>query len=153
MTSRICFFFPAEDGIQYAQQSRGLGDLYTGQAKPRPIVRFDVRSFLTDPAQGAHVPADTPLALRGIAFDGGSGIRRVEVSTDDGKSWTDARLGEDLGRYSFRPWSLSARLPRGTHIVRVRATANSGEQQPMEPRWNPAGYMRNVVETVAMEAV
>ena len=125
----------------------------TAPAKTRPIGRFDVRSFLTDPAQGARVPADTPLALRGIAFDGGSGIRRVEVSTDGGEAWTDARLGEDLGRYSFRPWSLSARLSRGTHAIRARATANSGEQQPMEPRWNPAGYMRNVVETVTVEAV
>ena len=125
----------------------------TAPAKTRPIGRYDVRSFLTDPAQGARVPADAPLALRGIAFDGGSGIRRVEVSTDGGGSWADAQLGEDLGRYSFRPWSLSARLPRGAHAIRVRATANSGEQQPMEPRWNPAGYMRNVVETVTVEAV
>jgi hypothetical protein len=28
----------------------------------------------------------------------------------------------------------------------------SGETQPLEPRWNPSGYMRNVVETVTVEA-
>jgi hypothetical protein len=30
----------------------------------------------------------------------------------------------------------------------VRATGNGGETQPDAPRWNPAGYLRNVVETV-----
>jgi hypothetical protein len=34
----------------------------------------------------------------------------------------------------------------------VRATSKTGEVQPMEPRWNPSGYMRNVVETVHVEA-
>lgn len=60
--------------------------------------------------------------------------------------------GEDLGRYSFRPWFLPARLTRGSHAIQVRATAVSGEMQPTEPRWNPAGTMRNVAETITVEA-
>jgi hypothetical protein len=32
--------------------------------------------------------------------------------------------------------------------LKVRATNRVGESQPLEPLWNPAGYMRNVVETV-----
>jgi hypothetical protein len=31
--------------------------------------------------------------------------------------------------------------------LKVRATSNAGEVQPAEPRWNPAGYLRNVIET------
>jgi hypothetical protein len=34
----------------------------------------------------------------------------------------------------------------------VRATGNDGGTQPLEPRWNPAGYMRNVVETTRVRA-
>jgi len=34
----------------------------------------------------------------------------------------------------------------------VRATNNAGEMQPSEPRWNPAGYMRNIIETVRVTA-
>ena len=34
----------------------------------------------------------------------------------------------------------------------VRATSNGGETQPAEPRWNPAGYLRNVIETVRVTA-
>jgi sulfite dehydrogenase (cytochrome) subunit A len=36
--------------------------------------------------------------------------------------------------------------------LKVRATCNAGEMQPMERRWNPAGYRRNVVETVRVIA-
>ena len=119
--------------------------------KTVPIGRFNVRSFVTNLTEGARVAAGAS-ALRGIAFDGGSGIRAVEVSTDDGRTWETAKLGPDLGRYAFRTWTLTADLPAGAHAIRVRATANDGATQPMEPRWNPPGYMRNVVETVRVRA-
>jgi hypothetical protein len=34
----------------------------------------------------------------------------------------------------------------------VKATNRLGQSQPMEPLWNPSGYMRNVVETVTITA-
>jgi sulfite dehydrogenase len=111
-----------------------------------PIGRFNVRSFLTNIAEGATIPADKDLELRGIAFDGGQGISDVVISVDDGKTWTQAALGDDLGRYSFRQWKASLRLPQGEHRLMVRAANRAGESQPLEPLWNPAGYMRNVVE-------
>ncbi|MGJ4918763.1 molybdopterin-dependent oxidoreductase [Bradyrhizobium oligotrophicum] len=116
-----------------------------------PINRFTVRSFITSVADGAKLKAGR-ATLRGIAFDGGAGIRQVAVSTDGGQSWTDARLGRDLGKYSFREWKLPVKLAAGSHDLKVRATSNSGETQPETPRWNPAGYLRNVVETVRVTA-
>jgi DMSO/TMAO reductase YedYZ molybdopterin-dependent catalytic subunit len=116
-----------------------------------PIGRYSIRSFLTNVIDGAKVRAGK-TELRGIAFDGGSGIKAVAVSTDDGTSWADAKLGQDLGRYSFRPWTLPVDLPAGAHAIRVRATGNDGVSQPMEPRWNAPGYMRNMIETVRVQA-
>jgi DMSO/TMAO reductase YedYZ molybdopterin-dependent catalytic subunit len=112
-----------------------------------PINRFNVRSFITSIADGARLKAGR-TTLKGIAFDGGKGIKDVAVSADGGTSWISARLGHDLGKYSFREWTLPVKLAAGRHELKVRATGNGGETQPMEPRWNPAGYMRNVVETV-----
>jgi hypothetical protein len=74
------------------------------------------------------------------------------VSTDDGENWIPAKLGQNLGRYSFREWTLPLRLVPGFYDLRVRATNNGGDTQPMEPKWNPAGYLRNVVETVRITA-
>ena len=112
-----------------------------------PINRFTIRSFITSVADGAKMKAGN-TTLQGIAFDSGKGIKDVAVSTDGGKTWAQARLGKDLGKYSFREWKLPVKLAAGSHDLKVRATSNSGETQPDQPRWNPAGYLRNVVETV-----
>jgi sulfite dehydrogenase (cytochrome) subunit A len=117
-----------------------------------PINRFTVRSFITSVTDDAKVKARKTTKLQGIAFDGGKGIKEVVVSTDNGQSWTAAKLGKDLGKYSFREWTLPVKLVPGIYDLRVRATNNAGDTQPMEPRWNPAGYLRNVVETVRVTA-
>lgn len=125
-----------------------------GQAasKTVPINLLPVRSFITNLESGAKVPAGE-VALRGIAFDGGFGITSVAVSTDSGQSWSNATLGQDLGKYSFREWKASVPLSKGEHVLMCRATNGRGETQPMQARWNPAGYMRNVVEATRVVAV
>ncbi|TCK16619.1 sulfite dehydrogenase (cytochrome) subunit SorA apoprotein [Ancylobacter aquaticus] len=117
-----------------------------------PINRLNVRSFITNVESGAQVPAGE-VALRGIAFDGGYGITSVAVSTDGGQSWSDAALGQDLGNYSFREWTAKVPLQKGAHVLMCRATDGRGQTQPMQASWNPAGYMRNVVEATRVVAV
>jgi hypothetical protein len=117
-----------------------------------PINRLNVRSFITNVTSGAKVKAGAPILLKGIAFDGGKGIREVGVSTDDGATWRETRLGTDLGKYSFREWTLSVTLPPGAHNLKVRATNIAGQTQPARALWNPPGYMRNVIETTAVTA-
>ena len=72
-----------------------------------PISRMNVRSLVVRPTAGDAIVAGSTYELQGIAFDGGSGIRGVEVSTDGGMSWRDARLDADLGKFSFRRWRAS----------------------------------------------
>jgi hypothetical protein len=87
--------------------------------------------------------------IRGIAFDGGQGIRSLAFSSDGGKTWQAARLGKHDGRYSFHEWTAPFRPDRqGEFLMQVRATNAAGDTQPATPVWNPAGYMRNVIETV-----
>ncbi|WP_427913186.1 molybdopterin-dependent oxidoreductase [Ramlibacter sp. MMS24-I3-19] len=124
----------------------------TTPAATRPIGRFTVRSFITSVADGAQVRAGQPLAVRGIAFDGGQGIREVAWSADGGQTWREATLGQDLGRYSFREFTFGLVPPPGMHDLRVRAWNRSGQSQPMQALWQPAGYMRNVVESVRITA-
>lgn len=117
-----------------------------------PINRFTVRSFITNVADGAKVKAGGDILLKGIAFDSGKGIKEVAISVDGGKTWSQARLGKDLGKYSFRLWQMPVKLAVGSHELKVRATSNGGQVQPMKALWNPAGYLRNVVETVRVTA-
>jgi sulfite dehydrogenase (cytochrome) subunit A len=101
---------------------------------------------------GSHIRAGAPLVVRGIAFDSGLGIREVAWSSDGGQTWREARLGADLGRYSFREFTFAFTPIAGPHDLRVRAWNRSGESQPMDALWQPAGYMRNVVESVKLVA-
>lgn len=125
----------------------------TSPAATRAIGRLKVRSFITNVRDGEQVPAGRRMALRGIAFDGGSGIRSVEISGDGGRSWQAAGLGRDLGRFSFRAWQLDFTPKAGAIELMVRATANDGETQPTTATWNPGGYQRNVIETTRINAI
>jgi sulfite dehydrogenase len=117
-----------------------------------PISRMKVRSFVTNIENGAHLIAG-PQAIRGIAFDGGSGIAKVDYSLDGGATWLPATLGTDYGKYSFRQWSGSFR-PRTAvpYTIACRATAVDGATQTMTPTWMGPGYARNVIETYKVSA-
>jgi hypothetical protein len=100
------------------------------------------------------VPAGRTTTVRGIAFDGGRGISEVAFSGDGGKTWQPAKLGANHGRYSFHEWTAPFRpVLKGPHDLQVRAVNRDGETQPAAARWNPAGYMRNVIETIKVNVV
>ena len=141
--------FYMNPGYRIPNTPSGCIEPGTTPASTVPIKRFKIRSFITSHADGAQVAANRETLLRGIAFDGGHGITEVLVSSDGGQSWRAAALGKDLGRYSFREWTLPwtpAKL--GAAELKCRAINRIGESQPLEPLWNPSGYLRNVVESV-----
>lgn len=120
----------------------------------RPIGKLAVRSFITSVTAGDQLPAGRSIALKGIAFDGGSGVDKVELSTDGGSSWQVAKLGEDLGRFSFREWRLPITFKHtGMTQLLVRATGRDGAVQPAKATWNPGGYLRNVIESTPVVIV
>ena len=120
----------------------------TAAAKTLPISRLPVRSFVTSVQHGDVLPLGKNVELKGIAFDGGVGVNKVEVSIDGGQRWREARLGQDLGRFSFREWTLAITFSsKGATQLMVRASNSAGETQPLQADWNPGGYRRHVVET------
>jgi sulfite dehydrogenase len=114
-----------------------------------PITEIVVNSLITDPLDGANVRMG-PIIIGGIAWDGGYGISSVEVSSDGGKTWMAATLGEDLGRFAFRTFTYDL-LPKapGKQTVTARATNKIGQTQTSELIHNPAGYHHNVVHSVS----
>jgi DMSO/TMAO reductase YedYZ molybdopterin-dependent catalytic subunit len=123
-------------------------------SKTIPINQFTIRSFITNFTDNSVVSVGKSVQARGIAFDAGYGIKKVLFSQDNGQNWVEARLGQDLGRFSFREWRVEfTPKQKGVLDLRVRAFNHAGQVQPMTANWMPAGYMRNVVETVKVTAV
>ncbi len=117
-----------------------------------PINRMVPRSFVTNLASGARVPAGAPMEVRGLAFGGATGVKNVDVSLDRGATWHNTSLGEDAGKYSFRRWQASITPSRGEQTIMVRCTNSDGEVQPLQANWNPSGFMRNAIEITNMIA-
>ncbi len=116
-----------------------------------PITEMVVNSLITSHREGAEVKAGK-VTVSGLAWDGGYGIRVVEVSTDGGETWSDAKLGQDLGRYAFRPWSFDLHAKRGKNTVMANAINNIGQTQTAALIFNPAGYHNNVMQNITLNA-
>jgi len=117
-----------------------------------PITEMVINSLITSHADGASVKAAAPLSVTGIAWDGGYGIRTVEVSLDDGRSWQPAQLGEDLGKFALRTWSYGFTPKAGRQSVMARATNAIGQTQTAELIPNPAGYHHNLMQSITLVA-
>jgi DMSO/TMAO reductase YedYZ molybdopterin-dependent catalytic subunit len=109
-----------------------VGTPYTGyweergwsrDATVKTTTRFDA------PAPGSCIGANTTIA--GIAFAGDRGISRVDVSTDGGKTWSEAQLEERLSPLTWVRWRYLWTAPRpGTYTLRSRSYDGAGVRQP-----------------------
>ena len=118
-----------------------------------PISRMVPRSFITNLKADDTVKARHATIVRGIAFGGDSGVSKVLFSADGGQGWQEAKLGKDHGTYSFRQWETSMRIPSaGPRVLMVKAVNATGVAQPEQANWNGSGFMRNVIESVAVRA-
>jgi hypothetical protein len=61
-------------------------------------------------------------------------------------------LGQDLGRFAFRPWSFELTANKGNNTVTVNATNKLGQSQVSELIFNPAGYHNNVMQNITLTA-
>jgi DMSO/TMAO reductase YedYZ molybdopterin-dependent catalytic subunit len=119
-----------------------------------PITEILVNSLITQPLAGARIRRGSHAELAGKAWDSGAGIAAVEVSIDGRRTWRDAVLGRDLGRFAWREFRLRLETATpGPLEVAVRARSRSGAQQPDTLTFNPSGYHDNIVQTVSVEIV
>ena len=118
-----------------------------------PVTTYPTRSVFITPDGSTKMRKSVPIEIQGIAVDDGAGIRRVEVSTDGGRTWTDASLDRVIDKYSWRRWRLRWTPPRtGTFQLKCRATNAADETQP-DSEWNHGGYRRHSVQTLDVEVI
>ena len=125
-----------------------------GRAEKHTSVRAGYAKTGT-PANLAVIRTLSQSLARRIALGGGLRREMQDVETQFksalavGHAEEAARLYTELLRLGSRRSGLPI---LEDHDLRVRAWNRSGQSQPMEALWQPAGYMRNVVESVKVTA-
>jgi hypothetical protein len=135
----------------YRIPDNDCGCLEPGQkaAHSIPLSTMKVRSFITNVADGDTIQGGSRVLVKGIAFDQGYGIDQVLISSDGGQHWQAAKLGKDYGDFSFRQWEIHVPLKPGQRYqLQSLALNRIGESQQLQAKWNPNGYLRNVLETI-----
>jgi sulfite dehydrogenase len=111
-----------------------------GDPSQPSVQEMSVKSWINAPSADAPVKAGE-VQIHGVAFGGLNPVSKVEVSLDGGRTWSAARFfGPDLGRYAWRQFVLSAKLPAGTHTLASRATDAAGNVQPEQRLENAGGF-------------
>jgi len=123
----------------------------------KPIEEMNVNALIGYPTTGTKIRNHAELVVRGVAFDSGHGIKKVELSTDGGATWTEGKLDDGKqGKYAYRSFSY-AFTPKqnGKLTILSRATNEKDEVQPFskEIGWNRGGYKYNGIDKVTVEVV
>ena len=129
--------------------------LYDADGTPGdPVTRMLPRSLMVPPGVPDFLTRDRIVdrgtcRLEGRAWSGWGAIERVDVSVDACASWLQADLEAQPDARGWVRWSLNwDAVEPGTYVLSSRARDATGQQQPLEPRWNLKGYANNAVERI-----
>eukprot|EP00761_Pharyngomonas_kirbyi_P012974 gb/GECH01013001.1/.p1 GENE.gb/GECH01013001.1/~~gb/GECH01013001.1/.p1 ORF type:complete len:400 (+),score=76.37 gb/GECH01013001.1/:1-1200(+) len=121
-----------------------------------------IRSFISSPTEGATIPTGN-VCVRGFATcGGGRTVERVDVTLDEGKTWTRARIlpapynqQEMDRRWVWVFWQADLNISReGPITIGCRAFDSECNTQPEHASlvWNYKGYMNNSWDRVQVTA-
>jgi DMSO/TMAO reductase YedYZ molybdopterin-dependent catalytic subunit len=116
-----------------------------------PVTRIRPRALMVPPGIpdffSRHRMVDAGREqLFGRAWSGSGSIERVEVGIDG--TWSDARLGPQVGPFAWRSWTFDWDALPGDHVLSCRATDATGDVQPTDQPWNHQGMGNNLVQEV-----
>ncbi len=135
------------------QQTRTYRYAQTADEAGEPVDFIRVRSLMIPPGAPDFLTRTRLVeagrhTVRGRAWAGRLSVSRVEFSGDDGETWADAELHPPVGKFAWRSWSAQWDATRGEHALRVRATDEAGNVQPLEQPWNYQGMGNNMAHRV-----
>jgi DMSO/TMAO reductase YedYZ molybdopterin-dependent catalytic subunit len=141
--------------FQGVQQKQVYRLSFSSSDAGRPVQKKFVRAAIKPPgipdliSRKRFVDAGR-VELRGMAWSGFGAIAKVEISTDDRRTFRRATLGKPAGPHTWTPWSFTWNATAGEHILAARATDVTGNTQPLEAFWNLQGMAQNGVERIAV---
>ncbi len=117
------------------------------------LSELQVKAEIARPGAGEIVSANSNVRVHGAAWTGNGEIVKVEISTDKGSTWKEARLGGDSRPNAWRLWEFDWRTPAkpGQVTLLARATDSSGQTQPVDRDPDRGTYMINHLLPIEVE--
>ncbi len=107
------------------------------------VTDIEIKSIIVEPADGQTSSIQT-VPIRGAAYAGEEGIKKVDVSVDGGSTWHPADLVGPEQLYAWRHWEYRWKPPAaGDYTIMARATDTKDQMQPLQANWNSLGYGNN----------
>jgi DMSO/TMAO reductase YedYZ molybdopterin-dependent catalytic subunit len=118
-----------------------------------PLTKMQVKAEIAKPAQGESVPANSSVRVHGAAWTSDGEIAKVELSTDGGRTWSEAKLLGKSPQNAWRFWEFNWETPTapGKQILVARATDSLGQSQPAHRDADRGTYMINHLLPVEVE--
>src|SRR5262249_45378478 len=91
---------------------------------------MQVKSLITRPSHGMTLPGPGAYQISGIAWSGEGTIRRVEITTDGGRSWDKTALDAPVLPRALTRFRLPWRWDGGATVLKSRAVDDRGNVQP-----------------------
>ena len=108
--------------------------LYDGKLADRKARWFNFemgpKSVITRPSGGQRLGSKGFFEITGLAWSGAGAIRRVEVSTDNGRSWKDAELQSPVLPKAHTRFMLEWNWGGEETVLMSRSTDERGQIQP-----------------------
>ena len=108
-----------------------------------PITEMRVKAQIARPEFAEAVRAGQTYRVHGAAWTTEAEITRVELSTEEGATWSDARLLEESLRNAWRLWEYDWAVPAnpGKAVLMARATDSEGRTQPEKHHDDRGSYL------------
>jgi DMSO/TMAO reductase YedYZ molybdopterin-dependent catalytic subunit len=114
------------------------------------VTHIDLKSIIVEPANDQTLPAGI-VPVRGAAYAGEDGIKKVEVSVDSGITWHLADMVGPKQPFAWRHWEyLWEPHASGEYVIMARATDTKDQTQPQHANWNSLGYGNNGIQEHAV---
>jgi sulfane dehydrogenase subunit SoxC len=91
---------------------------------------MEVKSVITRPSHGMTLRGAGLYQISGIAWSGNGTIKRVEVSTDGGKTWAQAPLEAPVLPRAVTSFRLPWKWDGAAAVLKSRASDDTGAVQP-----------------------
>src|SRR6267143_3157093 len=110
----------------------GYWDDVDGKPVRRPLGELKLKSEIARPRVYETLAPNQIYTVSGAAWDGGTEVTEIAVSTDGGRTWTPAEFIDPAQRHAWRRWQFQWLTPTspGRYTLLARAKAASGRVQP-----------------------